>query len=231
MPSSLSVVFLNYTIIIITIIFIIFQNYTASVITYHFCLHHYVLLHYYHYHYINIVIWIITCHLDSLGVPADFIQITENWKVMTKSQNSRNILPGRWTELWRDFLPGRWRELWTELLRDILPGRWSELWTVCFVCWLLIVPATCECISGTDLHRQFDVLPHWDRSCRSNFPSHPVTVYRPVPVLTLKRQAPGRVATGVPIFKSLVWLDPEKIQALAGFEPGTSRSRGGRLNH
>ena len=31
---------------------------------------------------------------------------------------------------------------------------------VCFVCWLLIVPATCECISGTDLHRQFYVLPH-----------------------------------------------------------------------
>ena len=30
----------------------------------------------------------------------------------------------------------------------------------CFVCWLLIVPATCECISGTDLHRQFYVLPH-----------------------------------------------------------------------
>ena len=28
------------------------------------------------------------------------------------------------------------------------------------VCWLLIVPATCECISGTDLHRQLYVLPH-----------------------------------------------------------------------
>ena len=26
--------------------------------------------------------------------------------------------------------------------------------------WLLNVPATCECISGTDLHRQFYVLPH-----------------------------------------------------------------------
>ena len=50
-------------------------------------------------------------------------------------------------------------------------------WKFCFVCWLLIVPATCECISGTDLHRQFYVLPHWDRSCKSNFPSHPVTVY------------------------------------------------------
>ena len=28
------------------------------------------------------------------------------------------------------------------------------------VCWLLSVPATCECISGTDLLRQFYVLPH-----------------------------------------------------------------------
>ena len=43
--------------------------------------------------------------------------------------------------------------------------------------WLLNVPATCECISGSDLLRQFYVLPHWDGSCRSNFPSHPVTVY------------------------------------------------------
>ena len=30
----------------------------------------------------------------------------------------------------------------------------------CFIGWLLNVPATCECISGTDLHRQFYVLPH-----------------------------------------------------------------------
>ena len=45
------------------------------------------------------------------------------------------------------------------------------------VCWLLNVPATCKCISGTDLLRQFYVLPHWDWSCKSNFPSHPVTVY------------------------------------------------------
>ena len=32
-------------------------------------------------------------------------------------------------------------------------------------------------------------------------------------------------------FKSLVWLDPEKIPSQAGFELGTFRSRGGRLNH
>ena len=29
-----------------------------------------------------------------------------------------------------------------------------------FVCMLLNVPAACECISGTDLFRQFYVLPH-----------------------------------------------------------------------
>ena len=29
-----------------------------------------------------------------------------------------------------------------------------------FVGWLFNVPATCECISGTDLLRQFYVLPH-----------------------------------------------------------------------
>ena len=34
-------------------------------------------------------------------------------------------------------------------------------YNVClFVGWLLNVPATCECISGTDLLRQFYVLPH-----------------------------------------------------------------------
>ena len=67
---------------------------------------------------------------------------------------------------------------------------------------------------------------------RSTSPSHSIlTPGRPVPVLTLKRQAPGRVATGVSIFESLVWLDPEKIPAQAGFEPGIFRSRGGRLNY
>ena len=41
----------------------------------------------------------------------------------------------------------------------------------------------------------------------------------------------ARVATGMPIFKSLVWLEPEKIPAQAGFEPRIFRSRGGRLNY
>ena len=56
-------------------------------------------------------------------------------------------------------------------------------------------------------------------------PSHSIlTPGRPVPALTLLRQAPGRVATGVPIFKSLVWLDSGKIPTQAGFEPGIFRS-------
>ena len=42
-------------------------------------------------------------------------------------------------------------------------------------------------------------------------------------------QVPGRIATGVPIFESLVCLDPEKIPSQTGFEPGIFRSRGGRL--
>ena len=46
-----------------------------------------------------------------------------------------------------------------------------------FVCWLLNAPATCECTSGTDLLWQFYLLPHWDRSCSPNCPSHQVTVY------------------------------------------------------
>ena len=46
-----------------------------------------------------------------------------------------------------------------------------------FVCRLLNVPASSKCIARTDLLKQFYVLPHWDRSYRSNSPSHPVTVY------------------------------------------------------
>ena len=38
-------------------------------------------------------------------------------------------------------------------------------------------------------------------------------------------------STGVPILKSLVWLDPWKIPSQVGFEPGIFRFWGGRLNH
>ena len=45
-----------------------------------------------------------------------------------------------------------------------------------FVACLLNVPATCKCISETDLLGQFCLLSHWEKSCRSNLLSHPVTV-------------------------------------------------------
>ena len=69
-------------------------------------------------------------------------------------------------------------------------------------------------IGVADLFRQLYGLPHWDRSCWSNFLSHPVTVYwhqtNQSQSWPYKRQAPGRIATGVPVFKSLVWLDLEE---------------------
>ena len=46
-----------------------------------------------------------------------------------------------------------------------------------FVSWLRNAPPTCLCISWTDLPRQLYVLPHWGRSCRSNFLSDPITVF------------------------------------------------------
>ena len=39
---------------------------------------------------------------------------------------------------------------------------------------------------------------------------------------TIYRQAPGRVATGVPIFQSLVWLDSEKSRRNRASNPGSS---------
>ena len=36
----------------------------------------------------------------------------------------------------------------------------KESTQVAVVCWFFNVPATCDCISGTDVLRQFYVLPH-----------------------------------------------------------------------
>ena len=44
-----------------------------------------------------------------------------------------------------------------------------------FVYWL--VASRSSNMSRTDPLRHFYILPHWDRSCRSIFLSHPVTVY------------------------------------------------------
>ena len=64
----------------------------------------------------------------------------------------------------------------------------------------------------SDLLRQLYVLPHWDKICRSNMLLLPVTLGQPVLVPTSQRPAQDRLATGVPILKSLVILDLEKCQ-------------------
>ena len=53
----------------------------------------------------------------------------------------------------QDFSDNEWRMRKKE--RQLFGGKRGL-----FVGWLLNVPATCECISGTDLLRQFYVLPH-----------------------------------------------------------------------
>ena len=63
---------------------------------------------------------------------------------------------------------------WSEHLAAILFVSWLAGW---FLACLLNVPATCYCISGTDLVRQVYVLPHRDRSGTSNFLTHLFTVY------------------------------------------------------
>ena len=74
---------------------------------------------------------------------------------------------GRPKRRWRDDIVGQQGAIWTRIAKD----------RVVVVCWLLNVPATGQCISGTDLLRQLYVLPYWDRSCRSNVLPHPVIVY------------------------------------------------------
>ena len=76
-----------------------------------------------------------------------------------------------------------------------------------FVGWLLNVPATCECIRDGSAQAvlRAATLRLKLQTKLSISPSHSIlTPGGPVPVLTLKRQEPGRVATGVPILKSLV---------------------------
>ena len=71
------------------------------------------------------------------------------------------------------------------------------------------------CISGMDLLRQILCSATLRQKLQiklSTSPSHSIlTPAEPASALTLYYQAPGRVATGVPFFKSLVWLDLEKF--------------------
>ena len=98
------------------------------------------------------------------------------------SPSTDTIMPDAWHGChWREFLSGLYDSTWKKFPKKKVGTQNGHLNhyanEVVVVCWLLDVPATCECISGADLLRQFYVLPHWDRSCRLNFPSHPVTVY------------------------------------------------------
>ena len=61
---------------------------------------------------------------------------------------------------------------------------------------------------GPILLRQFYMLPHRDRSCRSNFLSHPITVYWHHANQSQSwpnNAGPGRVATGMPVLSH--WYD------------------------
>ena len=81
-----------------------------------------------------------------------------------------------------------------------------------FVGWLITATATCLFISWTHLLRQLYVLPHWDRSCRSNQSQYTDT--RP----TSPSADPIKAQTGIEA-------------AQAGIEHQVFRYWGGRLNH
>ena len=95
-----------------------------------------------------------------------------------------------------------------------------------FVGWLLNVPARCECILGMDLLRQFYVLPHWDRSCRSNCPSHPVTIYWHQADQSQHWPYIARRLAGWPLGCQFLrhWYDstPEKSRCKQDSNPGSS---------
>ena len=102
------------------------------------------------------------------------------------------------------------------------------------VCWLVGCLASqqhAKCTSGTDLIRQFYMLPHWDRSCKSNFLSHPVTVYwhwtNQSQQWPIQHQVPGRVATGAQNFEVSGMTRPGKIPVQTGIKPRVCCSPGG----
>ena len=133
-----------------------------------------------------------------------------------------------------------WKLSW---LHSKLVGEWIFLWasrnlnplahmaSAFFFFFSLVRPAaTWWCISGTDLLGQVYVLPHWDRSYRSNFLPHPLTVswhragqFQRWPYNA--RRLAG-IATGVQTLKSLVWLDPDNPHSKSGNRIRVCRSRG-----
>ena len=94
-----------------------------------------------------------------------------------------------------------------------------------FVCWLVGCLTSQQHASVSHGRICSDTLRQKLQIQLSVSPSHRIlTPGQPAPALTLQHQAPGRVATGVPIFKSQVGLDPGKIPAQAG-ETETDRRK------
>ena len=84
--------------------------------------------------------------LESRYKPVQFTWVTINPKKKTPHFTQAADLQGLGTKI--DAAPHSF---------IYLHSRTQRLFVVC---WLLNVPATCKCISGTDLLRQFYVLPH-----------------------------------------------------------------------
>ena len=125
-----------------------------------------------------------------------------------------------------------------------------------FVCCLLNVPATCECISGTDLLSLFvacltsrqHASVSQGRICSDNFTCCHTEIEAADPTFHLTQSRytdTGPTSPSADPITPGAWQGshwkanfevtgmtrPRKIPAQAGFEPGTFRSRGGRLNH
>ena len=102
--------------------------------------------------------------------------------------------------------------------------------SVVVVCWLLNVPATCKCISGTDTccHTEIEVADQTFHLTQSQFtdtgPTCPSTDSITLGVWQGSHWSSNFEVTGMtrPL---------KKIPAEAELEPGIFRSRGGRLNH
>ena len=95
-----------------------------------------------------------------------------------------------------------------------------------FACWLLQVPATCYsvsqgriCLDKSTCCHTIEVADQTFYLTQSQYTDTGPTSPTADPIVYC--QVPGRVATGVPIFKSLVWLDPEKARRKRDVNPGS----------
>ena len=127
-----------------------------------------------------------TCMFSTSFPSVSWHHLRSSKKVDQHQYSNEWFVWGIWSKMVFCLMWGMWEKVVVcvkkkifKLLENVctLQGNVFCTTTSLFVGWLLNVPATCECVLGTDLLGQFYVLPHWDRSYRSNFPSHPVTVY------------------------------------------------------